>query len=251
MQTAILSQLSCSLVPHSTRPFWHQKWEQQCQKQQNEVPKPSNSARRRLFQEEMDPEEEKSNQVRKREEKKGILVIILKEFVQRLLAELAERYKQKWNFDFDQGQPMNAANHPLKYEAVSAKQVPGFYRISTIFGQNPPHKNVHHERDENHWSPAEENASKMNEGIGKFVEGKATDLDGQMMAESGIGPMKSPSRILAKSKRRTTENETPKRSKKVSGSNRNSSMEWAMEEGTNGQIAGEQSKITGEEFGMG
>lgn len=207
MQTAVLPARACSLVPHSTRPVWHE-WQQQ--HENNRTTAAVHSARRRLFAEE-EPAAEEQNQ----------------QFVQRLLAELAERYSQKWNFDFEKGRPMECGEQQqqqqYEYEAMPADNVPGFYRMrhppqQTAFSaaaascQQQQQQFAGAINDENQWSKNNKN--------GKNVGMEADEEDGHELAqqstaatddEQAIVCWKSPSRVLRKASRRVSAHQTPKR----------------------------------------
>lgn len=61
-------------------------------------------------------------------------------FVKRLLDEIHESYKAKWEFDFIADQPIETegVKHRFTYERVNEDSVPGFYRISSYSPVCPP-----------------------------------------------------------------------------------------------------------------
>uniref|UniRef100_A0A915D7S3 Cyclin-dependent kinase inhibitor domain-containing protein n=1 Tax=Ditylenchus dipsaci TaxID=166011 RepID=A0A915D7S3_9BILA len=56
------------------------------------------------------------------------------QFVKRLLAEIHDNYKAKWEFDFLSGQPISSQKPEeakFVYTPLAEEQVPGFYRLSS------------------------------------------------------------------------------------------------------------------------
>lgn len=151
------------------------------QQEQVQALQPKKSARRRLFQQQDSTKaDEETNE----------------QYVERLLTELSERHKQKWNFDFDNDQPMEGQ---IQYDAVPAQQVPNFYRTVQNFDQQPqssstkmlisPVRQLQQpsaEHNKNRWTPPEQQAS--------------TSMGGDIGIEKAP-VLKSPSRVLRKARR--------------------------------------------------
>jgi hypothetical protein len=128
----------------------------------------------------------------------------LQQYVKRLLAQFAEHYKQKWNFDFDEGRPLEDGQY--QYEAVPANQVPGFYRMRQSYGKRQEkmvaNKSEEEERDENQWV-AGKSADNSDDGMAE--EEEADEAENAV----DIG-MKSPTRAALR-KPKKSQDQTPKR----------------------------------------
>jgi hypothetical protein len=187
------------------------------QQEQVQALQPKKSARRRLFQQQDSTKaDEETNEVspvylglgsgnnRINMNMKKIIPVHIpdnslfsyQQYVERLLTELSERHKQKWNFDFDNDQPMEGQ---IQYDAVPAQQVPNFYRTVQNFDQQPqssstkmlisPVRQLQQpsaEHNKNRWTPPEQQAS--------------TSMGGDIGIEKAP-VLKSPSRVLRKARR--------------------------------------------------
>ncbi|KAI1727399.1 cyclin-dependent kinase inhibitor domain-containing protein [Ditylenchus destructor] len=109
--------LTCQ--PHSNSDSVAQSWANSpmasSQSIENSRPFPVSSPARRCLFGQPQPGEESNDQ-----------------FVKRLLEELHDNYKKKWDFDFVAGQPLHdAKDAKFEYTPIPSDQVPGFYRASS------------------------------------------------------------------------------------------------------------------------